>query len=615
MGQGQSAERTIVVIGEGSIATTTATMLAAAAIRREGYSLLTTSGPAAPSGPGLVMVHRLSRGTHSLVIATATYPLHWSQIVERADQVVVASTTAEVTSAAAKLQVLHGWGGAASSLAARTVVVLARADASHPAPSEVTSRFASLARATLVVPHDSRMHADPLQQGTLPQASRTAWDGVMRVVGEDELSEDEMDTQPRIDVRDLFAGTPGGAPAPGAPANTWGGPRPTPRRGRWALVAVAVAVVVALGATPFVIAGGLPWGGDSAGGAPGLSPVDPVHGWTSQAEWASPEIAAGDSAPTALVAEGAAITTTGDSAAPHLTALRTSDGAQLWSSPIAAALTGPPQLITWEDEPAVVAATANELYLWRHLGVEDETPTPQTWSFTEADVTLVAGSPVPLLANEETLTALVLHDGSLRRRALPSGGQPMAADLDGRVLSVGSAGHWWSSGDDGEVSDGTLLTPPAYGALPGAVLGVGGTTLVVNWTRNNRTTHLTGYDVTDQMEPTWTTTVPGRVTVGDFDVAPNGSWATAGTVAVDLGTGAKEPLGQQWQTIRVTDERAWSRDAAATSKGASTAPLPEPVADADGVPIAVTGKGLGLIVASEGDGPSRIYALQPDPDA
>src|SRR5690606_35120529 len=176
-----------------------------------------------------------------------------------------------------------------------------------------------------------------------------------------------------------------------------------------------------------------------------------------------------------------------------------------------------------------------------------------------------------------------------RRRALPSGGQPMAADLDGRVLSVGSAGHWWSSGDDGEVSDGTLLTPPAYGALPGAVLGVGGTTLVVNWTRNNRTTHLTGYDVTDQMEPTWTTTVPGRVTVGDFDVAPDGSWAAAGTVAVDLGTGAKEPLGQQWQTIRVTDERAWSRDAAATSKGASTAPLPEPVADADGVPIAVTG--------------------------
>lgn len=615
MGQGQSAERTVVVIGEGPIATTTATMLAAAAIRREGYSLLTMSGPADPRGPGLAVAHRLSRGTRSLVIATATYPLHWSQIVERADQVVVASTTAEVNSAAAKLQVLHGWGGAAATLAARTVVVLARADASHPAPSEVTRRFASLARATLVVPHDSRMLADPLQQGALPPASRTAWDGVMQVVGEDELSEDEMDTQPRIDVRDLYAGAPGGAPAPGVPANTWGGPRPRLRRGRWALVAVAVAVVVALGATPFVIAGGLPWGGDSAGGTPGLSPVDPVHGWTSQAEWTSPEIAAGDSAPTVLVAEGAAITTTGDAAAPHLTALSTSDGSQLWTSPIDAALTGPPQLIRWQDEPAVVAATANQLYLWRHLGVEDETPTPQTWSFTEADVTLVTGSPVPLLANEETLTALVLHDGDLRRRALPSGGQPLAADLDGRVLSVGSAGHWWSSGDDGEVSDGTLLAPPAYGSLPGAVLGVGGTTLVVNWTRNNRTTHLAGYDVTDQMEPTWTATVPGRVAVGDFDVAPDGSWATAGTVAVDLGTGAQEPLGQQWQTIRVTDDRAWSRSEAATRKGASTAPLPEPVEVADGVPIAVTGTGLGLIVASEGDGPSRIYALQPDPDA
>lgn len=628
MHQDQSDERTVVVIGEGPLAAAAASMLAAAAIRREGYSLL-SRGPEQPSaGPGVTVAHRLARGARSLVIATASHPLHWAAVVDRADQVVVAAITADVDSAAAKLRALHGWGGPGAALAAGAVVVLSRADARHPAPSEVTARFAGLARATLVVPHDPTPLADPLQQAALPQASRLAWDGVMQVVGEDEVPEDEMDTQPRIDVRDLFAGGPaGGGPAAGpgtapagtwaGPPSTWGAPAPTssPRRGRWALLAAAVAVVVALGVTPFVLAGGLPWGDDSTTSTPGLSPVGPVHGWTSQAAWTSPPIASGDQAPTVLFAEGTAITTTGDPASPDITALRGSDGAEIWSSPVGAALTGPPQLITWKDEPAVIAATANDLLLWTDLDATGGAPTPQTWSFTEADLVLVAGSPVPLLANEDTLTALVLHDGDLRKRTLPSSGHPVAADEEGRVLSVGSAGHWWSSGDGGEVTTGTLLTPPAYGSLPGTVLGVGGTTLVVNWTRSNQTTHLVGYDVSDQMSVAWKMTVPGRVAQEDFSISPDGSWATAGTEAIDLASGKKNQLGQDWSTIRILDDRAWSRSSLATRKGATTEPLPTPVVDPDGVPVAVTGKGLGLIVASESGAPARIYALRPDPDA
>ena len=43
-----------------------------------------------------------------------------------------------------------------------------------------------------------------------------------------------------------------------------------------------------------------------------------------------------------------------------------------------------------------------------------------------ADVKPVAGSPVPLLANPDTATALTVHDGQLVRRTLPSGSRAVA---------------------------------------------------------------------------------------------------------------------------------------------------------------------------------------------
>ena len=83
MHQDQSDERTVVVIGEGPLAAAAASMLAAAAIRREGYSLL-SRGPEQPSaGPGVTVAHRLARGARSLVIATASHPLHWAAVVDR----------------------------------------------------------------------------------------------------------------------------------------------------------------------------------------------------------------------------------------------------------------------------------------------------------------------------------------------------------------------------------------------------------------------------------------------------------------------------------------------------------------------------------------------------
>ena len=73
-------------------------------------------------------------------------------------------------------------------------------------------------------------------------------------------------------------------------------------------------------------------------------------------------------------------------------------------------------------------------------------------------------------------------------------------------------------------------------------------------------------------------------------------------------------LASGWETLRVIDDRAWS-PRHTTTKGGVVTPLPEAVPDPDGVPVGVTGSGLGLVVAADEDGRSRIYALRPDPDA
>lgn len=610
VGRRESSTRTIVVVGSGRWVEVTAAGLAAAAIRRDGYGLLSAAqaGTSRLSGPGFAVVHHLSTGPRELVVAATGQTPDWSQIIERSDQLVVATTAAAAGSDAGHLRALQARGGRAAELVSGAVVVVAGADL---ALGREAGAFAGLARATVAVPHDPGAPTDPLQPSPLPPATRGAWDRAAELVGSDEVPLEDADTQPRIDVRSLMAEAPATDAPTSGQTGTWIEGPPRPKRRRWILLAIAAALIAVLALTPFVLGGGWPWGGPSAAPS-GVSPVTPVQGWTDQATWVSPDLASGEEAPTVLVSGDAVITASEGTSSPELLALSSTDGAELWSSPIDGALTGPPQLITWQDKPAVVAATSNELYLWADL--EGEAPAPRTWSFTEADVRLVPGSPVPLLANEETLTALVLTGDGLQRRSLPSGGQPIAADAEGQVMSVGPSGHWWSSTDDGQVSDGTLLTPPVYGSLPGRVLGVGGTTLVVNWTRNNRATYLAGYDITNGMNLTWKTTVQGRVDLGDFDTSPDGTWAAVGTQAVDLSSGETTPLADDWQTVRVLDDRAWGTKHA-VDKGGAARPLDEPIGDPAGVPVAVTDSGLGLIVAAEDGGALRIYALQPDPDA
>lgn len=348
---------------------------------------------------------------------------------------------------------------------------------------------------------------------------------------------------------------------------------------------------------------------DASASPTGPAPVEPVDGWSDEAEWVSPALTKGNNSPV-LVAGSTIITTTSTSLGTELTALRAEDGERLWSDPIDGTLTGPPQLITHDDEPAVIAATENTLMLWSGLGTEGEAPEPETWDFTEAEVTLVEGSPVPLLANEETLTALVLVDDELTKRTFPSETRPLAADEKGRVMAVRDTGHWYAMTHESAKPEATLLKPPIIGSLVRDVLGTAGDTLVVSWSDGSGRSRLVGYDMTASMKPTWETPVRGRPKAEDFSASPDGGWAIVGNLAVDTATGETEQLPRDWKTLGITDDRAWSRTHVVTEDGRVEA-LDDGVEDRDGLPVAVTSDGLGLVVAAEDGKSPQIHALKP----
>lgn len=382
---------------------------------------------------------------------------------------------------------------------------------------------------------------------------------------------------------------------------------------RAAAIIAAILAVALLVATFFAGGALLGPGPEGPFTAPsGQAPVEPVAGWTQQADWISPELAtAGQGAPPARV-DGRIITTATTTSGPALVAIRAEDGTREWVTPIEGDLTGPPTVITRGDEPAVVAATDHSLIVWPGSGAAGDPPAPRTWDFTEAGLELVPGSPVPLLANTETLTARVLVDDRLERVTLRSGTTPITAREDGTVISVGPDGHWVAQSPGEDPSEATLLQPPAFGALVDAVLGTAGSTLVVSWTHDDERSYLAGYD-TGAMELQWKTSVRGHPTREAFHASPDGEWAVVGSTALDLGTGEGERLPRGWETIAVTNERAWSSEDVVT-RGGKVSPLDEAVADIAGVPVMVTADGLGIVLATDGDA-ARMYALRPDDGA
>lgn len=343
----------------------------------------------------------------------------------------------------------------------------------------------------------------------------------------------------------------------------------------------------------------------------GEAPVVPVQGWARRAAWVSPELEQSSADSHVLSTKNSVITTLRTDSGPALGALRPDDGATLWTSPLPGSLSGPPQLSSYDGREAIAAATDSKLLVWPNNGSPGTAPTPTTWDFTEASVKLVPRSPVPVLANDDTNTALVLNGSRLEKRVVPAGAHVVRANDEGVVTAVDEGGRWWHLTAENTAPSPTLLQPPTYGAQVQEVLGVAGRTLIVSWSNGENGTMLAGYATENEMKPVWQTKINGKPTSNDFTVAPNGTWAIAGTTAVRAESGKTRALPEDWRTLGITNDAAWAQDYVA-KKLDHARKIDEPVEDPAGVPVATTGEGRGLIIANS-DQTTRLYALEPDP--
>lgn len=338
---------------------------------------------------------------------------------------------------------------------------------------------------------------------------------------------------------------------------------------------------------------------------PGEAPVVPVQGWARRAGWVSPPLAENTSAEPGVLTTKAGIVTTLDKNGGSLAALRPRDGATLWTSPLPDRLTAPPQLTSFKGREAIAAASSNTLTVWPATSA----PKPTEWEFTEASMKMVEDSPVPLLASEDTNTALVLHGTQLKKRIVPAGATPVTADDKGGVIAADDDGRWWRLTAKDTAPRPSQLQPPTYGAEASEVLGIAGRTLLVAW-KDEEGTLIAGYATENKMEPVWSKRVEDTPTANDVSVAPNGSWAVIGKSAITTESGARRALPEQWKTRGITNDAAWSRDHMIPRRG-SAKTLKNEVEDDEGIPVAAT-KNHGFIVAKDTKA-TRIFALENDP--
>lgn len=374
-------------------------------------------------------------------------------------------------------------------------------------------------------------------------------------------------------------------------------------RHRRASAAVALTLVLAAGGG--LAAVGVNGDTDETDPSP-RAPVDPAQGWTDDPAWVSPKTHRAENGQPPVLALGDTITTAlTTSDGPALTGIRASDGKRLWTRTLNSPLTAPPQVTTYNGRAVIAAATANELLVWPQTEAASNDD-PKSWTFTEAGVTPVPHSPLPLLANEATATAMTLKDDKLVRRTLPGGAEPVAALEDGIVIALNEHGHWWALQTESNHRPPNMLQPPAWGAKIQSVLGVAGDTLLVSWTRTQNTRLVAAYDVTKGMTPLWQTIVPKTPAPDEMQTAPDHSWVIVATTALDVSTGRARSLPPDWKTLRITNKTAWSK-AHVAGKLRPAIKTPDPITDPDGIPLATAPKGQGIVAAGD-----RIYALTAD---
>lgn len=380
-------------------------------------------------------------------------------------------------------------------------------------------------------------------------------------------------------------------------------PRRLPSPSGRTVAAAACAVVLVAGSAAAVV-----WVANDSPDSSDAPALSPVQGWTGTPTWTSPQLAetTKDTAPVLVTDQTVTTTVRGDDG-PTLAALNARDGDTLWTHPLTEPLTTSPHTTTYDGKPSIAAATAHSLTIWPRSQA-NKSPKPKTWTFTEAGVEPVPQSPMPLLANEATATALTVKDGQVVRRLLPGGAEPVAALEDGVVIAVEETGHWWALQSETKRPAPNMLEPPAWGSQVQSVLGMAGDTLVVSWTRTDNTRLVAGYDARKGMRPTWQTIVPARPEPETMTVSPDKSWAVVGATSLDMDTGRSRALPADWKTLRITDDAAWSKKHVANKL--QPAVLTErPVTARQTIPVATVKGNRGIVTAH-----GRIHALEDDPD-
>lgn len=344
----------------------------------------------------------------------------------------------------------------------------------------------------------------------------------------------------------------------------------------------------------------------------GEAPVVPVQGWARRAAWVSPELEQSNTDSPVVSTQTNVVATLSTPQGPVLGALRPEDGATLWTSPLPGPLSGPPQVSSFEGREAIAAATDDKLLVWPNNGSPGVAPVPTTWDLSEASVTLVPRSPVPVLADDDSDTALVLHGRELEKRVVPAGAHVIRADDQGTVTAVDDGGRWWHLTDESTAPSPAELKPPTSGATVHEVLGVAGRTLIVAWSdEDSDGAILVGYATENKMKQVWQAEADTKPSSSDFTVSPDGTWAVAGNISVDAESGDTRTLPEDWRTLGITNAAAWSQDYVA-NKLENARNLDEQVQDPAGVPVATTRDGRGLILATSNQA-TRLYALEPDP--
>lgn len=360
-------------------------------------------------------------------------------------------------------------------------------------------------------------------------------------------------------------------------------------------------------------------------------PVIAPVGWSAQAVWSSVPVPSPAGAPTAapVVVSGATVFTViaHGVGGVAVAALNARTGAVQWSRPVTGSqVSAGPVLGRVNGSSVVMVATDTRVVAFSPAGVAvGSWPVPTNGGAATGGVVLSAAGPI--LPRSQTTVSIVGPGNKLLTRALPPGGRAVAVLGRGAVLVTDTAGHAYRVTSP-TVAGKPVTLPAPKGFTGGSTVAVTGGQLVQSWTSakagaGGAQMQVLRASALSTLRPSWTTAaIPASSAATPVMVSPDGRTGVAGSVVVNLATGASSALPAGWSPLGVGSGVIWCRNAdqkvvAASPAGAviggagtGTSPSQGTVGGGSGQPVspyALVG-GSALVLASA-DSVPRLYLL------